>query len=133
MQKKPYVSPRLIIYFSDQVPERIKCIFDDDSVSAAAITTVVDADRRYVQVSNAFCELICYKTEELIGKRYDEITAAPTSDIPAIFDLFKKRGHMQGIWTLVHRTGQQILIRYEAWIRPDSFIESSIEVVNQLR
>ena len=66
----------------------------------------------------------------MLGKQYDEITAPPTTDIPTIFDLFKRRGYMQGLWILVHRTGQRILISYEAWVRPDSFIESKIEVVD---
>jgi len=129
-EKKKYAAPRVVQYLPEEVPKWIMDSFSDASLSTATMTTVVDADRRYVQVSNAFCELVGYKSEELVGKRYDEITAPPTSDIPTIFGLFKRLGYMQGLWILVHRTGRRIVIRYEAWVRPDSFIESYIEVVD---
>jgi hypothetical protein len=29
--------------------------------------------------------------------------------------------------SLIHRTGERILIRYEAWLRADSLVESNIE------
>jgi PAS domain-containing protein len=131
MEKKRYTAPRIIEYLPDEVPKWIKVKFNEDSV-APAYTTLIDGERRYVQVSNAFSELLGYKSEELIGRRFDEITAPKTSDIPTIFGLFKKLGYMQGLWLFAHRTGQRILIRYESWLRPDSLIESNIEVVAHL-
>jgi hypothetical protein len=47
--------------------------------------------------------------------------------------MFKKLGYMHGLWMLIHRTGERILIRYEAWLRADSLVESKIEVVDHLR
>jgi len=47
--------------------------------------------------------------------------------------MFKKLGYMHGLWMLIHRTGERILIRYEAWLRADSLVESKIEVVDNLR
>jgi PAS domain S-box-containing protein len=129
-KKKPYTAPRMVQYLPDEIPKRIADAFQ---IAAPAYTTVVDSDRRYVRVSDSFCELLGYKSEELIGKRYDEVTAPGTSDIPTTFSMFKALGRMQGFWMLVHRTGKRIMIRYEAWIRADSFIESKIEVVDQLR
>jgi PAS domain-containing protein len=131
MEKKRYTAPRIIEYLPDEVPKWIKVKFNQDSV-APAYTTLIDGERRYVQVSNAFSELLGYKSEELIGRRFDEITAPRTSDIPTIFGLFKKLGYMQGLWLFAHRTGKRILIRYESWLRPDSLIESNIEVVAHL-
>jgi len=93
----------------------------------------VDNDRRFVRVSDSFCELLGYRSQELIGKTYDEITAPKTSDVSTIFRLFKKLGYMQGLWMFVHRTGKRILIRYESRLRPDSLIETNIEVVDHLR
>ena len=133
-QKKPYTAPRVIQYQPGEVPKWITDSFHDDSLSVApTYTTVVDNDRRYVRVSTAFCELLGYKSEELIGKRFDEVSAPSMSDIPNSFSNFKTLGHMQGFWTLVNRTGEQILIRYEAWLRPDSLIESNIEIVDHAR
>jgi len=141
MDKKPYTPPRIISYLPDQVPEWIvECFQNDLEVSgpskprvAPIYTTVVDSDRRYVWVSDNFCELLGYNSDELIGKRYDEGTAPTTSDIPVTARMFKKLGYMHGLWMLIHRTGERILIRYEAWLRADSLVESKIEVVDHLR
>ena len=141
MDKKPYTPPRIISYVPDQVPEWIvECFQNDLEVSgpskprvAPIYTTVVDSDRRYVWVSDNFCELLGYNSDELIGKRYDEVTAPATSDIPVTSSMFKKLGYMHGLWMLIHRTGERILIRYEAWLRADSLVESNIEVVDRLR
>jgi len=141
MDKKCYSPPRIISYLPDQVPEWIvECFQNDLEVSgpskprvAPIYTTVVDSDRRYVWVSDNFCELLGYNSDELIGKRYDEVTAPATSDIPVTSSMFKKLGYMHGLWMLIHRTGERILIRYEAWLRADSLVESKIEVVDHLR
>jgi PAS domain S-box-containing protein len=95
----------------------------------ATYTAVVDQDRKYVHVSNSFCELVGYKVEELIGTRYDHLTALNTADIPTTYNLFSKLGYMHGLWMLVHRTGYRILVRYEAWLRPDTNIQANIELV----
>jgi PAS domain S-box-containing protein len=132
MDKKPYTPPRMIPYEPDQVPEAVSELFRANHRVATEYTNIVDEDRRFVCVSDSFCELLGYKSQELIGKTYDEITASKTSDVPTIFRLFRKFGYMQGLWMLVHRTGERILVRYESWLRPDSFIESHIEVVDHL-
>ena len=141
MEKKPYTPPRVIPSVPEQVPEWIvECLQNDLGIrepsgprASSIYTTIVDSDRRYVWVSDNFCELLGYKIDELIGKRYDEVTAPTTSDIPVTARMFKKLGYMHGLWMLIHRTGERILIRYEAWLRADSLVESNIEVVDHLR
>jgi PAS domain S-box-containing protein len=91
--------------------------------------TVVDTDRRYVQVSDSFCQLVGYSREELLGKSYDELTAPGTNDILGVFTLFSKLGYMQGLWMLVSHQGTRILVHYRAWIRPDSYIEGHMHLV----
>jgi PAS domain-containing protein len=128
-------------YVPDQVPEWIVESFQNELVVrepsrprvAPIYTTLVNSDRKYVWVSDNFCELLGYKVEELVGKRYDEVTAPTTNDIPVTFSMFKKLGYMHGLWMLIYRTGERILIRYEAWLRADSLVESNIEVVDHLR
>lgn len=90
---------------------------------------VVDGDRRYTEVSDSFCNLVGYQRKDVVGKRYDDFTAPSTSNILAIFKLFSKLGYMQGLWMFVSREGTRILVRYEAWLRPDSFIEANLELV----
>ena len=110
MDKKPYTPPRIISYVPDQVPEWIvECLQNDLGISepsgprvSSIYTTVVDSDRKYVWVSDNFCELLGYKIDELIGRRYDEVTASTTSDIPATSRMFKKLGYMHGLWMLMH-------------------------------
>jgi PAS domain S-box-containing protein len=141
MDKKPYTPPRVIPSVPEQVPEWIvECLQNDLGISepsgpraSSIYTTIVDSDRRYVWVSDNFCELLGYKIDELIGKRYDEVTAPTTSDIPVTSRMFKKLGYMHGLWMLINRTGDRILIRYEAWLRADSLVESNIEVVDRFR
>ena len=52
---------------------------------------VVDANRRYADVSDSFCKLLGYPREELIGKKYDQFTVPGTTDIPVVFRPFCKR------------------------------------------
>ena len=96
---------------------------------APTYTAVVDQDRKFVHVSENFCELVGYEIEDLIGTRYDLLIAPNTTDIPTTHNLLSRLGYMHGLWMFVHRTGYHILIRYEAWLRPDRNIQSNIEVV----
>jgi PAS domain S-box-containing protein len=91
--------------------------------------TIVDCDRRFVQVSDNFCQLLGYRREELIGKPYDDVTAPNTNDIQTVFNLFAELGYMHGLWMLASRRGTRVLVRYESWIRPDSYIEGRMEAI----
>jgi len=139
MQKtKPYTPPRVIRYESEsEYPDWTRGIVRSLRQKLEALQfevkpqyiTVVDSDRKYVEVSDSFCQLVGYEREDLIGKRYDDLTAPDTNDIPTVFGLFQKLGYMHGLWMLVSREGTRILVRYEAWLRPDSYIEGHMEVV----
>jgi len=131
-QNKPYSPPRLTAYDPKNVPEWLN-LMQQGLLKGANVpptyTAVVDRDRKFVHVSESFCELVGYEIEDLIGTRYDLLTAPNTTDIPTAHRLFFKLGYMHGLWMFVHRTGYRILIRYEAWLRPDTNIQSNIEVV----
>ena len=43
--------------------------------------------RRYVLVSDDFCRLVGYEREELLGKRYDDLTDPETNDLLTVFNL----------------------------------------------
>ena len=137
-KRKPYAQPCVARYESEaEYPARTMRIVRSHRQELAApqfevepqFVTVVDSDRRYVEVSDSFCQLVGYRREELVGKRYDDLTAPNTNDIPTVFDLFQKLGYMHGMWMLVSREGTRILVRYESWLRPDSYIEGHMEVV----
>lgn len=99
---------------------------------APEFTTLVGTDRRYIEVSDSFCQLLGYQQNELIGKTYDEVNVSGTNDIPTVFRLFIKNGYMHGLWMLVHRRGTPILVKYESWVRPDCQIQSNMELVKRL-
>jgi PAS domain S-box-containing protein len=91
--------------------------------------TVVNAKRKYVEVSPSFCKLLGYREDDLIGRSYDEFTAPKTSNIENILAIFQKVGYMEGIWVLVHRSGTKIFVRYQAFIRQDGLYESHMELI----
>jgi PAS domain S-box-containing protein len=90
---------------------------------------VVDRDRKYVQVSDSFCKLLGYRREELIGRKYDDVTTPGTNDIPTVSRLLHNEGYMHGIWVFAHRKGTRILVRYEAWVRPDGLTECNMDLL----
>jgi PAS domain S-box-containing protein len=138
---KPYKPPRFIRYeskadYPDWVRDSVESMREElgaNSFSSFEVkpefVTVVDSDRRFVQVSDSFCQLLGYRREELIGKPYDNVTAPNTNDIQTVFNLFSELGYMHGLWMLASRRGTRVLVRYESWIRPDSYIEGHMEAV----
>jgi PAS domain S-box-containing protein len=90
--------------------------------------TVVNPRRQYVEVCPAFCKMLGYAQEELLGKTYDEITVPRTNNIPLVLETFLKVGHMSGIWVLQHRRGTKLFVRYESIIRSDGLFESQMEL-----
>jgi PAS domain S-box-containing protein len=91
--------------------------------------TVVNSRRKFVEVSPAFCKLLGYTEEELIGRTYDEVTVPRTNDIPLVLEMFLKIGYMSGIWVLAHRSGTKLFVRYETVIRTDGLFESQMELL----
>ncbi len=138
---KAYIPPRFNRYHSEAdcpewVRDAVKSVhqeLESDPSSGFVVNsefvTVVDSDRKFVEVSDSFCQLLGYRREELIGKPYDDVTAPNTNDIPTVFRLFMKQGYMHGLWMLASRRGTRVLVRYESRIRPDSYIEGRMEVV----
>jgi PAS domain S-box-containing protein len=100
-----------------------------EAIIADDYRTVIDMDRRYVYVSDAFCELLGYTREELIGMRYDDLSAPGTNDLRTIFNLFCQLEYMHGLWMLVARSGARVLVRYESWLRDDLLIEGRMQLV----
>ena len=138
---KPYIPPRFIRYgseadYPDPAPNAVKSMRQKLAANSSAscevkpeFVTVVDRDRKFIQVSDSFCQLLGYRREELIAKPYDNVTAPNTNDIQTVFNLFAKQGYMHGLWMLASRRGTHVLVRYESWIRPDSYIEGHMEAV----
>ena len=91
--------------------------------------TIVNARRKFVEVSPAFCKLLGYTQEELLGKSYDDVTVPRTNNIPQILDIFLQVGRMSGIWVFAHRSGTKLFVRYESVIRKDGLFETHLELL----
>jgi PAS domain S-box-containing protein len=138
-ERKSYAAPRLIRHKSmsqrtDETgffsrSQEFGFELSEQGRVRSECVAVVDNDRNYIEVSDSFCELVGYKREELLRKRYDELSAPNTNDILCVYRMFQRLGYMHGLWMLVSRGGTRILVRYEAWLRPDSMIEGHMEVV----
>jgi PAS domain S-box-containing protein len=125
--QRTYARPPLSYPIPKEIP--VKSVAHRGADVLPEYTSVTDRNRRFVEVSDSLCKLLGYQREELIGRKYDELTAPRTNDIPTIFSLFAKSGYMHGIWILVHRRGTRILVRYESWLRPDGSAESQMELL----
>jgi PAS domain S-box-containing protein len=91
--------------------------------------TVVNAKRKFVEVSPSFCKLLGYTEEELIGKLYDEVTVPGTNHIPITWQLFMKTGYLFGIWVFAHKSGTKLFVRFEAFARADGLYETRMELL----
>lgn len=89
--------------------------------------TVVNARRKFVEVSPSFCKLLGYTQEELVGKSYDDVTVPRTNNIPQVLDIFLHVGHISGIWVFAHRSGTKLFVRYESVIRKDGLLNLILE------
>jgi len=102
---------------------------ESEAIVAGELRALIDLDRRYVYVSDEFCELVGYSREELIGTRYDDLSAPDTNDLRTVFNLFCQLEYMHGLWMFLARGGKRILVRYESWLRPDLLIEAHMQLV----
>jgi PAS domain-containing protein len=95
----------------------------------AQYTVLVNNRREYVEVSPSFCNLLGYAKEQLLGKKFDFVTAPGTNSVPIVFELFERLGYMHGVWVFINRTNVRIIVRYEAWLRADGLIECNMELL----
>jgi PAS domain S-box-containing protein len=93
-------------------------------------TAQLDINGKYLDISDDFCKVLGFSRKELIGKRFDAITAPNTNNISVVFELFLRNRYMHGIWIFLDRSQTtKILVRYEAWLRADSRIECKMELL----
>lgn len=74
----------------------------------------VDASRRYVAVNDAACELLGYSREEFLTKTIDDISFPSGAHVYPLYSKFVDDGAMSGIFALRRKSGEGIMIRFEA-------------------
>jgi PAS domain S-box-containing protein len=133
LPKKQHDSDVEFLESQENLGSSLSQVAEEGSASGGIVAddyrTVIDMDRRYVYVSDDFCKLVGYSREELIGTRYDDLSAPNTNDLRTVFNLFCQLEYMHGLWMLVARGGNRILVRYESWLRPDLLIEAHMQLV----
>lgn len=74
----------------------------------------VDADRRYISVNDAACELLGYTRQELLNLKIDDISVPSAAHVAPMYSQFLQDGSMKGIFALRRKSGEIIRIRFES-------------------
>jgi PAS domain S-box-containing protein len=92
----------------------------------------VDANRRYVEVTDGVCRLLGYSREELLAKTIDDIADPELrAQVPKTFGEYVKQGEMEGTYSLLGKDGTRIPIRYQAKVYPDGCYVARWKPLNQ--
>src|ERR1700676_509477 len=87
---------------------------------AGEYVVFVDANRRYVEVTDGVCRLLGYSREELLAKTIDDITAPDLrGQVPETFRQYITQGGMGGEFRLIAKDGRRIPIHYQSKVYPD--------------
>ena len=85
----------------------------------SAYLVFADSRRNLVEITPEACRLLGYERAELLRMTVDQITAKSDAPVPELFSKFVAEGFQEGSYTLKHRSGRQIPIRYRAKVFPD--------------
>lgn len=80
---------------------------------------IVDADRNYIFVSDAVCELLGYDRSQFLELRIDDVVAGSTSVTEPLFQRYVTDGTQQGTIILRHRSGRLVEVKYTAEVHDD--------------
>jgi PAS domain-containing protein len=81
-----------------------------------------------VRASEAFCSLLGYELQDLVGKKIDSLTANRTLDVPKHLGAIYHFGLFEGLWLFVCRDGNPIIVRFTGEVSPDLSIEMRFEI-----
>ena len=85
-----------------------------------------DSDRRYVEVTEEFANLLGYSREELMQKTIDDVVDLPEL-VPALWNIYVQNGYQEGTIHLRKRDGRLLPVAYRAKIFPDGCMLSRME------
>jgi PAS domain S-box-containing protein len=98
----------------------IERIHHSHSEIAGEYVVFVDANRRYVEVTDGVCRLLGYSREELLARTIDDIAAPELrAQVPETFRQYITQGGMGGHYSLLAKDGRRIPIRYQSKVYPD--------------
>ena len=87
---------------------------------AGTYMAFVDANRRYVEVTDGVCQLLGYSRRELLGMTIDQVAAPELrSDVPERFRQFVSEGGLEGQYCLLTKDKKRVQIHYQSKVYPD--------------
>jgi PAS domain S-box-containing protein len=87
-------------------------------LQGAKFVVFADGTRRYLDCSEAVCELLGYTREELLSKSVDDVSYN-VSKVPDLFAQYLNNGAMEGVFVLRRSDGAPIPIRFQAFVLED--------------
>ncbi len=84
----------------------------------APYVVFVDSTRRYVDCSDAVCELLGYSREQLFAKRIEDISY-DINEVPKLFSQYLQSGTLEGEYVLQRQDHTPLPIRYKAFVFSD--------------
>src|ERR1700730_1870054 len=90
----------------------------------------VDANRRYLDMTEGVCSLLGYTREQLLDKTIDDITAPELKgNVSENFQKYVNAGGLSGQFLLLACDGRRVPILYEAKVFPDGCLVARWEPV----
>lgn len=89
-----------------------------------------DSSRRYLDCSDAVCELLGYARPELLNMTIDDASYRPDR-VPAMFEQYEKEGKLNGQYILRHKSGKPIFIEYRAFAFSDGCLAAVWEPIKE--
>ena len=83
---------------------------DDGPVTVA----VTDEHGRYVAVNRYLCELLGYEREELLGRRFGELSGLPPEEVTRGYDRTRADGGTYGRLRVRRKDGTPLVLAYRA-------------------
>jgi PAS domain S-box-containing protein len=124
--KKAYTPPEITKFSApSELPKHLRSALAE--MLNSELTVFLDEHRVYQLVSPQFAKLLGYDSDELTGKKLDDITVKGTVDIDFIFDAFLKLGEMDGLWMFRDRNGKGVLFHYHARRLQDHLVCAKLE------
>lgn len=87
-------------------------------LKAAQYVVFVDATRRYVDCSDAVCDLLGYSREQLFARRIEDISY-DVSEVPKLFAQYLQAGFQDGEYVLQRQDRTPLPIRYRSYVFSD--------------
>src|SRR5437879_12941612 len=83
----------------------------------AEYVVFVDSARRYVDCTNAVCDLLGYTRDEMLQKKIDDVSY--DSKVRELFELYRTNKELQGEYILQRKDLMPVPIHYQAFVFDD--------------